>query len=53
MWDSILFAHTGAGRVVPDEYRPVVVRRNGDTLPCLLVDGLVAGVWRAVDGEWN
>ncbi|MEU1543234.1 winged helix DNA-binding domain-containing protein [Actinacidiphila glaucinigra] len=50
MWDSILFAHTGAGRVVPDEYRPVVVRRNGDTLPCLLVDGLVAGVWRAVDG---
>ncbi|WP_406261656.1 winged helix DNA-binding domain-containing protein [Actinacidiphila glaucinigra] len=25
-------------------------RRNGDTLPCLLVDGLVAGVWRAVDG---
>ncbi|MET9881495.1 winged helix DNA-binding domain-containing protein [Actinacidiphila glaucinigra] len=50
MWDSILFAHTGAGRVVPDEYRPVVVRRNGDTLPCLLVDGQVAGVWRAVDG---
>ncbi|MFE2538705.1 winged helix DNA-binding domain-containing protein [Actinacidiphila glaucinigra] len=50
MWDSILFAHTGAGRVVPEEYRPAVVRRNGDTLPCLLVDGQVAGVWRATDG---
>lgn len=50
MWDSILFAHTGAGRVVPEEYRPVVVRRNGDTLPCLLVDGQVAGVWRATRG---
>ncbi|MEU1616635.1 winged helix DNA-binding domain-containing protein [Streptomyces sp. NPDC005722] len=50
MWDSVLFAHTGAGRVVPEEYRPVVVRRNGDTLPCLLVDGQVAGVWRATGG---
>ncbi|MFF3949449.1 winged helix DNA-binding domain-containing protein [Streptomyces sp. NPDC001902] len=47
MWDSILLAHAGAGRVVPGEYRPVIARRNGDTLPCLLVDGQVAGVWRA------
>jgi hypothetical protein len=49
MWDSTLLAHVGPGRVVPEEYRPLVVRRNGDTLPCLLVDGQVAGVWRAVD----
>ncbi|MDX2701755.1 winged helix DNA-binding domain-containing protein [Streptomyces sp. PA03-6a] len=47
MWDSILLAHAGAGRVVPEEYRPLIARRNGDTLPCLLVDGQVAGVWRA------
>ncbi|MFD8077853.1 winged helix DNA-binding domain-containing protein [Streptomyces sp. NPDC059718] len=47
MWDSILLAHAGAGRVVPEEYRPLIARRNGDTLPCLLVDGRVAGVWRA------
>jgi hypothetical protein len=50
MWDSTLLAHAGAGRLVPEDYRPLVVRRNGDVLPCLLVDGQVAGVWRAVDG---
>ncbi|MFJ9587852.1 winged helix DNA-binding domain-containing protein [Streptomyces acidicola] len=49
MWDSTLLAHGGPGRLVPEEYRPLVVRRNGDTLPCLLVDGQVAGVWRAGD----
>ncbi|MGY1498862.1 winged helix DNA-binding domain-containing protein [Streptomyces sp. QTS52] len=50
MWDSTLLAHAVPGRVMPLEYRPLVVRRNGDMLPCLLVDGQVAGVWRAVDG---
>ncbi|MFI1031320.1 winged helix DNA-binding domain-containing protein [Streptomyces sp. NPDC020951] len=50
MWDSTLLAHAVPGRVLPPEYRPLVVRRNGDMLPCLLVDGHVAGVWRAVDG---
>lgn len=50
MWDSTLLAHAVPGRIVPQEYRPLVVRRNGDMLPCLLVDGQVAGVWRAADG---
>lgn len=50
MWDSTLLSHAGAGRVVPEEYRPLVVRRNGDVLPCLLVDGRVAGVWRPAGG---
>ncbi|MER6981840.1 crosslink repair DNA glycosylase YcaQ family protein, partial [Streptomyces carpinensis] len=50
MWDSTLLAHSGPGRLVPEEYRPLVVRRNGDVLPCLLVDGQVVGVWRATDG---
>ena len=27
-----------------------VIRVNGDVLPTLLVDGRVAGVWRALDG---
>jgi hypothetical protein len=49
MWDSTLLAHAVPGRFMPPEYRPVVVRRNGDVLPCLLVDGQVAGVWRATD----
>ena len=26
------------------------MRKNGDVLPTLLVDGFVAGVWRAVEG---
>ncbi|WP_329120274.1 winged helix DNA-binding domain-containing protein [Streptomyces sp. NBC_01465] len=48
MWDSTLLAHAIPGRILPQEYRPLVVRRNGDMLPTLLVDGQVAGVWRAV-----
>ncbi len=48
MWDSILLAYADRGRVIPADYRPVVVRRNGDVLPALLVDGHVAGVWRPV-----
>lgn len=49
MWDSLLFAHDERDRVIADEHRPVVVRRNGDALPTVLVDGRVAGVWRTVD----
>jgi hypothetical protein len=50
MWDSTLLAHAVPGRVMPPEHRPSVVRRNGDMLPTLLVDGQVSGVWRTVDG---
>lgn len=47
MWDSLLLAYDVRSRVIPDEYRSLVIRRNGDVLPTLLVDGYVAGVWRA------
>lgn len=51
MWDSVLLAYADRSRVVPAEYRRFVTRRNGDTLPVVLVDGYVAGVWRpAEDG---
>ncbi|MER5468257.1 winged helix DNA-binding domain-containing protein [Streptomyces sp. NPDC002685] len=50
MWDSTLLAHAVPGRVMSQEYRSLVVRRNGDMLPTLLVDGQVVGVWRAADG---
>ncbi|MET9760791.1 winged helix DNA-binding domain-containing protein [Streptomyces sp. NPDC006372] len=50
MWDSVLLAHADRSRVIPPAYRRVVIRVNGDVLPTLLVDGRVAGVWRAVDG---
>ena len=47
MWDSVLLAYDDRSRVIPDEHRPHVIRRNGDVLPTVLVDGLVRGVWRA------
>jgi hypothetical protein len=50
MWDSVLLAYADRSRVIPPEYRPLVIRVNGDVLPTLLVDGHVAGVWRPVDG---
>jgi hypothetical protein len=33
-------------RILPDEYRSVVVRKNADVQPTFTVDGYVAGVWR-------
>ena len=48
MWDSILLAYADRSRVIPPGYRALVSRMNGDVLPTLLVDGYVAGVWRAV-----
>jgi hypothetical protein len=50
MWDSVLLAHVDRSRVLPPDYRRLVIRSNGDVLPTLLVDGHVAGVWRAVEG---
>jgi hypothetical protein len=49
MWDSSLLAYADRSRIVPPDYRTHVTRVNGDVLPTLLVDGYVAGVWRAVD----
>ncbi len=48
MWDSTLLAYADRSRVLPPEYRSWVIRRNGDVLPTLLIDGHVAGVWRPV-----
>jgi hypothetical protein len=50
MWDNVLLGWVDRGRVIPPEYRKLVMRSNGDVLPTLLVDGYVAGVWRPVDG---
>ena len=50
MWDSALAASEDRARTLPPAHRPHVVRRNGDVLPTLLVDGTVAGVWRVTGG---
>lgn len=49
MWDSTLLAYADRSRVVPDRFRALAIRRNGDVLPTVLVDGHVAGVWRTVE----
>jgi hypothetical protein len=50
MWDSVLLAYADRSRMIPPDHRKVVIRTNGDVLPTLLVDGVVAGVWRPIDG---
>jgi hypothetical protein len=49
MWDNPLLAYVDRSRLIPPAYRKVVTRVNGDVLPTLVVDGYVAGVWRAVE----
>ncbi len=49
MWDNVLLSYVDRSRVIPPDYRKIVIRINGDVLPTLLVDGYVAGVWRAVE----
>lgn len=51
MWDNLLLAYLDRSRVIPEDLRRHVIRRNGDVLPSVLVDGRVAGVWRPVDGS--
>jgi hypothetical protein len=46
-WDNILLAYARRERVLPEEYRKIVIRKNGDVLPTFLVDGAVAGTWDA------
>ncbi len=50
MWDSTLLAYADRSRVLPPDLRAHVIRRNGDVLPALLLDGFVAGVWRPARG---
>ncbi|MCJ7711998.1 MAG: winged helix DNA-binding domain-containing protein [Chloroflexi bacterium] len=49
MWDSTLLAYADRSRIIPPAFRSLVMRRNGDVLPTILVDGHVAGVWRPTD----
>lgn len=48
MWDNALLAHVDRSRLIPPAYKSTVIRRNGDVLPMVLVDGSVAGIWRPV-----
>lgn len=46
-WDNILLAYSRRERVLPEPYRKIVIRKNGDVLPTFLVEGMVAGTWDA------
>jgi hypothetical protein len=50
MWDSTLLAHADRSRILPEEYRKVVIRKNGDVQATFLVDGFVAGTW-SLEGD--
>ena len=50
-WDNALLAFADRTRVLPEQYRKTVIRMNGDVAQTFLVDGLVAGIWRAENGR--
>jgi len=50
-WDNVLLAFADRTRVLPEEYRKVVIRMNGDVAQTFLVDGFVAGTWRVESGR--
>jgi len=46
-WDNLLLAYDHRERVLPEQLRKTVIRKNGDVLATFLVDGMVAGAWDA------
>ena len=46
-WDSSLLAYAPPerARILPERFRGTVIRKNGDVLPTVLVDGFVAATW--------
>jgi hypothetical protein len=50
-WDNVLLAWADRTRVLPEAYRKRVIKMNGDVAQTFLVDGFVAGTWRADEGR--
>ncbi|MDP8910737.1 MAG: winged helix DNA-binding domain-containing protein [Actinomycetota bacterium] len=50
-WDNVLLGFADRRRVLPEEYRKVVIGKNGDVAQTFLADGFVAGTWRVVRGR--
>jgi hypothetical protein len=46
-WDSSIlgYAPPERTRILPEKYRSTVIRKNGDVLPTVLVDGFVSATW--------
>ena len=50
-WDNVLLGFADRTRILPEEYRKIVIAKNGDVAQTFLVDGVVAGRWRQEDGK--
>lgn len=50
-WDNVLLAWADRTRVLPEQHRRTVIAQNGDVAQTFLVDGFVAGIWRAENGR--
>jgi hypothetical protein len=50
-WDNVLLAYVDRTRVLPEAYRKTVIGVNGDVAQTFLVDGFVAGRWKADAGR--
>ena len=50
-WDNVLLGFADRTRVLPEEHRKTVIGMNGDVAQTFLVDGFVAGMWRAENGR--
>ena len=50
-WDNVLLAFADRTRVLPELHRKTVIGANGDVAQTFLVDGFVAGIWRAEQGR--
>lgn len=46
-WDSALLAYAPPERtrILPEQFRSRVIKKNGDVVPTILVDGFVAATW--------
>lgn len=45
-YDNMVLAHADRTRLIPEEYRPLIVTKNLKVQATFLVDGMVAGLWR-------
>lgn len=46
-WDNLILSHDDRTRVLPEEYRKLMIAKNGDVAQSVLVDGMVTGEWAA------
>jgi hypothetical protein len=44
-WDSAIISYADRSRILAHEHQPAIIKKNGDFLPTILVDGFVAGTW--------